>query len=359
MKHQNSHFKSTASQGFTRMNQLLWLLGFGLMSTSCGNVLLNMTSQKEGAQSFKLDDASALNDTLTRCGGSIAELSNQKASFFKQDFVSSKIVVTGKRRDIEYSVFVEAKVQVESKGGFSSSDVSAQVIDITAQSVGSSNSQSTTPVPLNKAAIDQLIRPEAETSTAKKNSKSKNQSVPSFDLLKYNKDGSGQYANIFCAVGLTQSSDTVKSIGRLRLDYSMPIPLSLNPKASVATYNSELSTSRSFTVAATILEGTSESPAAGSVVNITVTWTKVNPSLQEILKGSTVSEIPNVTADVAYEVKIAVSGGGITSPEQIGLTKRRVYLVDTRLKRFAAIVEDASQDPTNTEVVPPTILVGQ
>jgi hypothetical protein len=328
-------------------------LALCVLYSGCGNVLLNLTSGgKEGASSFKLDEGSALNDTASRCGGSISELSDPNNAFFAQS-LTSNVLVSGSRRDINYNVKVRATVRIESKGGKSSSEVQAVVVDITGDSKGE---------PLVKGALDTLVRPEAESSTKKKNAKSTSTSVPSIDLLRYYKDESSQLKGVFCAVGLTKSSKVSKSVGTVEFEFKEPMPLSLNPKAALATYESELTkTPRTFSTTATIKQASADSLPAGSTAEVTVVWKKLSqPILSQAVPASDANDLPSIKADAAYEVSISVSSGGAAvAPEKLGLTRRRVFFVDSSSKRFSAIVDDPTPDPESTEKVPVTILVGQ
>ncbi|MCX6117489.1 MAG: hypothetical protein NT027_08110 [Proteobacteria bacterium] len=314
--------------------------------TGCGNIFLSMTSGgKSPAASFKLDEDSVFNDVQTRCGGTTAELSSTKTPFLVADFTSLPIVVTGKRRDIEYKVEAIAKLHVESGGPNPGSKIDTELKSITATSGG---------VDMVKGAIDELIRPDAEKSIAEKRGTSTSTSVPSLTIIKLGKE-EGPYKGMFCAVGFNLGQADNKGGQKGALSFDKPLPLALNPKAGIDTYSMELGEGKSFTATVTVDVAKKEGLPAGTEVPVTVTWKKISSDIKKLSGIPTTMNLPKISSDIAYEVITKTSGKH--SLAKLGMSSRRVFYVNTTEKNFAAIVEFSEKEEDATEEVPPTVLV--
>ncbi len=320
-------------------------LGMSLAMSSCGNIFLGITGGKSGSSNFKLDQDSVFNDVQNRCGGSASELSDTKNPFVKEKLKGLPLIVNGKRNDISYKVEVAASVDIESNSSESRSQIGAEITNITASSNG---------VDMIKEAIDLAIRPEAEASVAKKRGKVRGIPIPVTTTVRLNKE-EGPYKGMFCSVGFSNGQTDERGSQKTEIVFDNPLPLALNPKAGLSTYEMELGSTKSFNATVTVNKTKQPELSVGQTVPVTVTVKKISTDIKQLSNMPAGTTFPNINADIAYEVTVVTSSG--VSLSKLGLTSRRAFYVNTEAKQFAAIVEFTDKEPGDTEEYPPTILV--
>lgn len=327
------------------LHYFAFLLATGVLS-SCGKTVLGMFQAQ--SSNFIEDPNSPLADMATRCGASMSDLQDPDFVIVSSRFQST-VVADGTKDGVTYSVVTLVTSTITAKGGSSQVDVNVAI-----QSMSAKDSAG---VVLTQASLDKVVKPAAENNTNANSGTMISTSAPGTQLMRLSRQD-GPYKNMLCAVGFTagQKDLTGGTTGEVR--FEQPIPLSLNPKAAASTYENELGNGRQFQINATIVAAKPSWGQIGGTVPLQVNWQKVSPDIKQSsqIPGA---NIPAVQADVAYEVTV---NAGAFQPYQIGLSKRRVFYVNSSTHQLVAIVDESGKPQigsTDNKVNPPVILVTQ
>lgn len=314
----------------------------------CGKIALSLFQSKP--TEFKEDPDSPLLNLEERCGASRADLMNPNYVMLSADFKSLPITTLGEKNGIAYAAALRATTHIVARNGLNQADTTVAVESLAGKDAA-------TGTILTNSAVDSVVRPDAENSAKDSTGSIFTSSTNGATVLRLAREDNSIFKGMLCAVGFADSQrDTVGgTTGEIRFD--QPTPLSLNPKASAATYELELGAGRSFLSNVRILTAKSTWVQNSGWIPVQVNWKKVSADLTQSSQVTGL-DLPTIKADVAYEVSITVTG---TQPYMVGLSKRRVYYVDTSTKQFAAILDDSGkiQSGTTDKVLPPVILLPQ
>lgn len=323
----------------------LVLLNTAWILTSCGNVALSLFQPKTSA--FVEDPNSPLADMVTRCGGTATDFSDPDFVILAQNFKSLPILTEGTKDGITYKVQTQASATVIAKSGSNQVTTNVAIVSL--------EGKDATGTILTGGSLDKVVKPEAEASI-KANTGVVTYSGAAGSLILRLSRQEGQFKNVLCAVSFTMSFKDALSDSTGEVRFDQPTPLSLNPKASVSTYNSEIGEGRIFQSNAIVVTPKSEWGQVAGSTPIQVTWKKVSPDINQSSQV-TDQQVPAIKADIAYEVVVTSTA---IQPYQLGLARRRVYYVDTTAHSFAAIVNDSGKSQTGTTtVLPPTVFIPQ
>ena len=317
-----------------------------LLTTGCGNIALSIFQPK--ATSLVEDPDSLLADMQTRCGASMNDLSDPDFVILTANYKSLPINSEGTKDGITYKVVTQATSTILAKGGSSQVSVNA--------AVQSMSGQDSTGTILTGPALDKVVRPGAESNTTAATGTVFSSSTPGSHILRLSRQD-GPYKNMLCAVsfGASQRDTLGGNTGELKFD--QPTPLSINPRAAAATYDSELGAGKVFSSNVSITTSKAGWPQAGTSIPIVVTWRKVAADINQSgqVTGQT---LPAIKADVAYEVTVTSTS---VQPFLFGISKRRVYYIDTSAHQLAAIVDDSGKPQIGVEnkTLPVTVLIPQ
>ena len=288
-----------------------------LLTTGCGNIALSIFQPK--ATSLVEDPDSLLADMQTRCGASMNDLSDPDFVILTANYKSLPINSEGTKDGITYKVVTQATSTILAKGGSSQVSVNA--------AVQSMSGQDSTGTILTGPALDKVVRPGAESNTTAATGTVFSSSTPGSHILRLSRQD-GPYKNMLCAVsfGASQRDTLGGNTGELKFD--QPIT------PSQAGW-----------------------PQAGTSIPSVVTWRKVAAEINQSgqVTGQT---LPAIKADVAYEVTVTSTS---VQPFLFGISKRRVYYIDTSAHQLAAIVDDSGKPQIGVEnkTLPVTVLIPQ
>lgn len=254
----------------------------------------------------------------------------------------------GVKDGITYRVVTQAVSTVMAKGGSNKVDISASV-----QSISAKDAAGTV---LTEAAVDKVVRPRTASNIAANTGVIDNTSAPGSLILRLSRQ-EGPYKNMLCAASfITHQKDTLGT-GTGELKFDLPTPLTPNPRAPLSTFEKELGEGKVFTPNVTITTVKAGWPQVDTVIPVVVTWRKVSPDINQ--SGQVPGQsLPEVKADLAYEVTITSS---TLPPPTFGLSRRRVYYIDTTTRMLNAIVDDSGKAQIGSEntTLPVTVLIAQ
>jgi hypothetical protein len=319
-----------------------------IFTASCGKVALSLFQSNNTA--FKEDPSSPLIDIEQRCGASKADLLDPNYIILSADFKSLPINSSGEKDGISYTVQLRATTHIDSRSKLNQTDTTVVVESLSGKDASG--------VVLSASAADKVIRPDAENNAKDSTGSVYGSSTTGATILRLAREDNSPYKNMLCAVGFIDSQRDGRgggTTGEVRFD--QPLPISLNPKAASTTYDLELGANRVFQLNAKILTTKTGWVQNTTFVPVQVTWNKVSTDIKQSSQV-TGQDLPVIKADVAYEVTIATTG---TQPYMIGLSRRRVFYVDTSTHQFTAIIDDSGkiQNGTTDKVLPPTVLLPQ
>lgn len=327
-------------------SKLFALLSVTLQISGCGKTALSLFQSKP--TSLVEDPDSLLADMQTRCGATLNELSDPEFVILSATYKSLPITTDGVKDGITYRVVTQAMSAILAKGGSNQVNISASV-----QSMSAKDASGTI---LTEAALDKVIRPRTATNIAANTGSLYNSSTPGSLILRLSRQ-EGPYKNMLCAASfITSQRDTLGgTTGEIKFD--VPTPLSPNPRASLPTFETELGNGKVFNANVTITTAKAGWPQASTVIPIVITWRKVSTDINQSgqVPGQT---LPSVKADLAYEVTITST---TVSPPSFGLSRRRVFYIDTATRMLSAIVDDSGKAQLGTEntTLPATVLIPQ
>lgn len=317
-----------------------------LLLTGCGNVALMIFQPK--STGLVEDPDSLLADMQGRCGASMTDLSDPDFVLLTATFKSLPITSEGVKDGISYKVTTQAASSILAKGGSSQVSVNAAVQSMSAQDSSG--------VVLTAPALDRVVRPSAESNIAASSGTIYSSSTPGSHILRLSRQD-GPYKNMLCAVSFTASQKDTLGGGTGELKFDQPTPLSINPRAAAATYEAELGAGKIFSTNVSITTSKTGWPQANTSIPIVVTWRKVATDINQSsqVTGQT---LPAIKADVAYEVTVTSSS---VQPFVFGISRRRVYYVDTTARQLVAIVDDSGkpQIGEDNKILPVTVLIPQ
>lgn len=318
-----------------------------ISTASCGKVALSLFQSNNAG--LKEDPNSPLIDIEQRCGASKNDLLDPNFIILSAGFKSLPINSSGEKDGISYTVQLRATTHIDSRSKLNQIDTTVVV-----ESLSGKDSKG---IVLSAAAADKVVRPDAENNAKDSSGSVYGSATTGATILRLAREDNSPYKDMLCAVGFVDSQRDGRGGTTGEIRFEQPLPLSLNPRAASTTYDLELGTSRTFQANARIVTSKTGWIQNTTSVPVQVTWNKVSTDIKQSSQV-TGQDLPTIKADVAYEVIITTTG---TQPYMIGLSRRRVYYVDTSTHQFTAIVEDSGQvqNGTTDKVLAPTVLIPQ
>jgi hypothetical protein len=267
-----------------------------------------------------------------RCGAAASDMTDPSYTLLDQT-MKGTVVVSGTQSDIAFSVTLGAVLKIKASAGSTVTDTAVQVVNVEADDGG------------------RFSRPRAEAQ-AKANTNRRSSVGMSTATLMTLQDSDAMFKGIECAVGFTKLSQLENAEGTGLIKYTPGLPESLNPKAAASTYVSELGNARTFQAVGKILEQGPDWEIVGTEVGITAVVTKI--ASQADVEGMP-DDAPTIAADVIYEFVFATPQVELSA---IGLSKRRVFFVNTQEHTLVAVLEEQGKiDETTKEPVPPILML--
>lgn len=309
------------------------LMTTALSLTGCGNAALRLISG--GSSNVEGMKAGADGSSFSsRCGAKATDLTNPEHVILSQSMTGLPISMSGSSGGIAFTITLVPSVTVLARGGSSISETVVRVTDVVADDDG------------------RFSRPKAERQ-ARESSNRRTSTSMSSGLLMDLQDKDPNFKTIECAISFEGMARVETVFGAGTIKFTPGLPTTLNPLAPASTYESELGTSKTFTVTAKIVDALPTWAAKDTTADITVTVTRVNPDLPSTTGAP--DGAPAIQADVAYEFAYSSSAAKLS---QLGISKRRVVFINTSTHELVAILDDQGRvDSTTGKEIPPAVVI--
>ncbi len=251
------------------------------------------------------------------CGINLADLADPNKTLFQARYRSIPITISGTVFIINYTVVVQAVLEILSKNTGGTQSVKVSVL----------------------SASPSLAQSKAESAAEQATSSSQSVGVSQKEMSKISATNK-QFEGLLCAVTATKES-TSSSSGTL--SYEPGLPATISPFASVAQQQKEIGQGRDFDVVVNV-KSSAKGLAAGSKISGRVSIRPVAPQLVIPYNGQNIV----VRAKGAYMVQNMFQDEKTTIA--LGMPLRTVFYTDGDAKKFLAIVADTGQEMQGTRL---------
>lgn len=272
-------------------------------------------------------------DFTKECGIPADKLDDDNAVMLEQSFTSLPINISGTQMGANYEVTTQAKLNISSTSKRATQAVKINVLKTSANAPG----------------IIGWFAPGVVKNTAEKQASANSgtrisEALPQREWLHLVDGGNPEYKGLLCAGQGGRTVTIQEGQDNAVIQYSPAVISSVSPLAPIERLRKELGKSRTFKITVTV-QSSSPGYASGTVQGST-TVREVSPAFE--CQGTTKQ------ADIAYEFLNDFPGGAY----KVGLPKRQVMYIDSKNKKFVAIInEDDKVDPQLKKTLPPVCLV--
>lgn len=279
-------------------------------------------------------------DFSKECGLPQDKLDDDNATMFEQTLTSLPIKISGTQMGVGYDVTTQAKLSISSTSKRATQNIRVNVLQTSANAPSGGGLMGL----IIGAMAPGIVKNTAEKQAGENSGTTTSDALPQKEWLHLVDGGNAQYKGILCGaqggrtVTRNQGKDTVV------IQYSPALVSSISPLAPIERLRKEIGQGRRFNITANV-QGGGAGYASGSVQGTTVVR-ETNPVFD--CQGTTKQ------ADIAYEFVNNFPGGA----HKVGLPKRQVMYIDSKNKKFVAIInEDDKVDPQLKKTLPPVCLV--
>ncbi len=272
-------------------------------------------------------------DFTKECGIPADKLDDDNALMFEQSLTSLPIKISGTQMGANYEVTTQAKLSISSTSKRATQVVKVNVLQTSANAPG-----------IIGWFAPGVVKNTAEKQAAENSGSRTSDALPQKEWLHLVDGGNPEYKGLLCAgqggrtVTIQEGSDNAV------IQYSPAVISSVSPIAPIERLRKEIGKSRTFKITVNI-QSSSPGYASGTVQGST-TVREVSPAFE--CQGATKQ------ADIAYEFLNEFPGGAY----KVGLPKRQVMYIDSKKKKFVAIInEDDKVDPQLKKTLPPVCLL--
>ena len=258
------------------------------------------------------------------CGIQLADLADPNKVIFQARYRSLPITISGSIFIINYSVVVQAVLDILSKNSGGSQSVTVSVLD---------------------AKPQLLAKSRAEKAAQAASSSSQSTGVTQDEMSKIGSTNK-QFDGLLCALTATKESSS-SSTGSF--SYEPGLPATISPFASIVEQQKEIGQGRDFDVVVNVKSST-KGLAAGSKISGHVSVRPVDPRLTYQQNGQSVT----LTAKAAYSVQNMFQDEKTTVA--LGMPLTTTFFVNAELKKFMAIVADTGQQMEGKRLQPTLFL---
>ncbi|MCX6117488.1 MAG: hypothetical protein NT027_08105 [Proteobacteria bacterium] len=257
------------------------------------------------------------------------------AIVFAQTLKSLPIVVQGQQMGANFRVTTTATLQIESKTGKGSQNISVTVDDV--KVVGSNPIISL----IGQAVAKGKAKKQAEAASGPKQT----ESLPfgQWMNLVHEKE---EFSGLLCAISATKK-ETDNTEGNAIVEYLPALPKSINPRAPKETLEKEIGDGRSFAVTANVI-----SPKKGWPTGQTQGTVTIKPRSSSF----SMSDGTSYASDIAFEVIVdfPVAPGSKVKPS---FASHQLFFINNTSKDFEAIVDQSNPVMEDGTKVPAKVML--
>ncbi len=272
-------------------------------------------------------------DFTKECGIPADKLDDDNAVMFEQSLTSLPIAISGTQMGANFEVVTQAKINISSTSKRATQAVKIDVLKTSANAPG-----------IIGWFAPGVVKNKAQQQAAQNSGTRTSDALPQKEWLHLVDGGNPEYKGLLCAGQGGRTVTIQEGQDNAVIQYSPAVIGSVSPIAPIERLRKELGKSRTFKVTANV-QSSSPGYATGTVQG-TTTVREVSPAFE--CQGQTKQ------ADIAYEFLNDFPGGAY----KVGLPKRQVMYIDSKNKKFVAIInEDDKVDPQLKKTLPPVCLV--